>query len=92
MKKIIYLSIASLAVFVPNIALSQPPGEEISEAEKKIIRSFICSNEDYTRGEVISAINDSNLSVSNEKRNTLANSIMNGQQVPEENKAALCES
>ncbi|ELS02542.1 hypothetical protein Xen7305DRAFT_00022560 [Xenococcus sp. PCC 7305] len=92
MKKLISLSIISLAVFIPNIALSSPPAQEMSSEEKAIIRQFVCSNEDYTRGDVISAINSSNLSISNSQRNELADAVMNGQQMPEENKALICEN
>ncbi|MGK7894196.1 MAG: hypothetical protein AB4372_11355 [Xenococcus sp. (in: cyanobacteria)] len=92
MKKLISFSFASLVILIPNIALSQPPSQNITQAEKEIIRSFVCSNEDYTRGEVISAINSSNLSVSNSKRNEMADAIMNAQQLPDEAKNAICES
>ncbi len=90
--KVISFSFASLAIFIPNFALSQPPSQNITPAEKEIIRSFVCSNKDYTRGEVMSAINSSDISVPNSKKDELADAIMNAQQISEENKNIICKS
>ena len=92
MKKLISFSIVSLAILIPKIALAQPTSQNLTPTEKELIRSFVCSNEDYTRGDVISTINSSNLTVSNARRNDIADAIMNGQQMPKENRALICES
>ena len=91
MKKIILVTVTFLAIFAPNVALSQPPSQNLTDEEKSLIRSYVCTEEDYTRGEVISTINSSDPSISNARRNMLADAIMAGQQISENNKASICK-
>lgn len=92
MKKIISFSIVTLAILAPGIALSQPSSDQPSPTEKKLIDSFVCSNEEYTHEDVVSVINSARPEIPIDKRDQLADLIMSAQQIPQENKNMICES
>ena len=90
MKKLISFSLASLAIFAPNVALSQPGFASFSEDEADVILSFVCDDDNFTRAEIIEELKDEDDIAAN-RRVDVASAAMSGAQIPAEAKAAMCD-
>ncbi len=103
MKKLIYVSLASLAIFAPSIALSQPPSSKVNysdisgqagliDEESAVVMSLFCDDEYSSLDEIkdeLDGIAGGELSA--ERLTELASFVMSGQQMRSKKKDRLCD-
>ena len=101
MKKLIYVSLASLAIFAPTVALSQSTTVDYSDIsgqaglideESEVVMSLFCG-EDYPGLEEIENKLDEAAEgeLSAERLTELASFVISGQQMVEKEKDELCD-
>ena len=100
MKKLIYTSLVSLAIFAPSIALSKPPKVDFSDVsnqaglideESDVVMELFC--DDVSDFDAIKAALDDAAEgeLSDERLTELASFVMSGQQMVEKRKERLCD-
>ena len=101
MKKLIYVSLASLAVFAPSITLSQPPKVDYSDIsdqaglideESEVVMELFCDETFSSLEEIKDELDDAaDGELSDERLTELASFVMSGQQMVEKKKDKLCD-
>lgn len=98
MKKPIFFSLAFVAILAPNVALSQTPLLDITEVEAlnmsdkeaKIVNSLICKYEDSSKENLIEELSNVDNTISDAKKEDLANAVLLAEKMPEALENTIC--